>query len=117
MNASLDKWKEKGKLAFASKKYRKAIEYYTRAIQELDKRKRVGGVEAAKALDLSEINFEMALFHSNRSACYDAIHDYSKALADANEALQCRPYWAKVSLFAHASFRIPRFAQHVMAPF
>lgn len=101
MNANVDKWKEKGKSAFASKKYSKAIEHYTKAIQELEKRKKSYSADATKESILLEINFELALFHSNRSACYYSIHECQKALADANESLQCRPYWAKASHVRH----------------
>ncbi|KAL4975940.1 hypothetical protein BDW66DRAFT_160043 [Aspergillus desertorum] len=79
-----DALKAEGNKAFAAKDYPTAIEKFTQAI-ELDSNNHV--------------------LYSNRSAVYAAQHEYEKALADAEKAVEIKPDWSKGHQRKGAAYR------------
>nr|CCC90597.1 putative stress-induced protein sti1 [Trypanosoma congolense IL3000] len=66
--------KDKGNKEFTSGRYTEAAQLFTQAI----------------ALDPSN-----HVLYSNRSGCYAALHDYPKALTDAEKCVSLKPDWVK----------------------
>lgn len=74
---SADQFKQKGNAAFGEKNYKEAMSLYT------------------KALELNPDTETAGALYSNRSACLLNLHDYPRALDDANNCIRCRPTWEK----------------------
>lgn len=74
----LDQAKEAANKLFNSGATQEAIEAYTEALQ----------------LDEKNKSYNSILF-SNRAACYMRLHDYTRALEDANRAVNCNPEYTK----------------------
>jgi len=70
-------FKNKGNDYFKNKDYKKAIEFYT------------------KAIDLNSMD---ATYYGNRAACYFSMRDYKNCIKDCNEALGIDPKFAKALL-------------------
>ncbi|CAD2214084.1 stress-inducible protein STI1 [Angomonas deanei] len=73
----MDEFKSKGNDAFKAKKYKEAIDWYTKAI-EVDP-----NCEAAGAL------------YSNRAASWQGLNEFEKAAGDAECCIKVRPDWLK----------------------
>ncbi|KAJ1492208.1 hypothetical protein T484DRAFT_1931603 [Baffinella frigidus] len=73
--AKAEELKAKGNDAFKGKRYRDAVDFYTRAIS-------AGGL-------LNHVLF------SNRCACFVALEEYDSALIDANKCVALKPDWGK----------------------
>lgn len=80
-----------GNPAFSAKKYKEAIEFYTKALEQ-------------DPLD--------HVFYSNRSACYAESDEFEKALRDAERCIAINPQFAKgYSRHAHALFNVGRYVE------
>ena len=66
--------KDKGNVEFQNQHYKKAIDFYTQAI---------------------ELENDNHTFYSNRSAAYKSFGKFDEALDDANKCIQLKPDWAK----------------------
>mmetsp|Transcript_12073 Transcript_12073/g.23069 ORF Transcript_12073/g.23069 Transcript_12073/m.23069 type:complete len:192 (+) Transcript_12073:106-681(+) len=69
--------KQEGNCYFAQKEFKAAAQAFTE------------GLKYGSTTPLS------AVFFSNRSGCYAALHSYSKALADAEQAIALKPDWVR----------------------
>jgi len=87
--------KAKGNAAFSAKKWKDAIENYTKAMEQ-------------DPFD--------HVFFSNRSACYAESEEFEKALKDANRCVALKPDFAKgYSRQAHAMFHVGQYIDMELA--
>ena len=91
--STAEKLKRDGNTAFAAKKYEKAMESYTQALQ----------VEAP---------VDKAVLYCNRSACLYRLKWYRESLEDAASAVKCNDKYAKVGFCAVNGRR-----RHIFRPF
>lgn len=71
--------KEKAKVAFHTRQYKKSIDCYTKALA---------------ICPIDDIN-ELAILYSNRSAAYHHERCFEASLKDANNVVRLRPSWSK----------------------
>lgn len=83
--------KAHGNAAFAAKKWKEAVEHYSKALEQ-------------DPLD--------HVFYSNRSACYAESEEFDRALSDAERCIALSPQFAKgYSRQAHALFHVGRYVE------
>lgn len=74
---SVDSLKAQGNDFFKQKKYKEAIDFYT------------------KAIDIDPNSEASAALYSNRAACWQAMGNFQKALEDSEQCIRVRPEWLK----------------------
>lgn len=95
--------KAKGNDAFARRKFKDAVKFYSQAI-ELDPVSHVRGLFNCRCCVLSErahaallATNAVQVLYGNRSAAYHRFKKYEDALKDANTAIELDDTWVKVS--------------------
>jgi hypothetical protein len=95
MSAEGNIYKNEGNKAFSKGKYHSAIEAFTKAIA---------------------CNPDEAVYYSNRSAAYEKVGDYQRALKDANKTVELKRGWAKGwGRKAIAHFKLGELSQAIIA--
>ena len=86
--------KENGNLAYKNKDYEEALVFYNRAIN--------------LARGFENLNRDLAMVLTNRSAVYSMMHSTIEAMADAEEAVKCDQTWMKVCGYNKIKFPVEK---------
>lgn len=95
---SVLKQKEKGKTSFKEGQYKKAIEYFGKAIDLLTQMDPPSPPKTGLTKAPFDTAQELATLYSNRSVSYHHLSKFEKALKDALNAAVLKPTWSKVGV-------------------
>ena len=87
--------KENGNLAYKNKDYEEALVFYNRAIN--------------LARGFENLNRDLAVVLTNRSAVHSMMHSTIEALEDAEEAVKCDQTWMKVCGYNKIKFPVEKY--------